>query len=118
MGFLLLGASVLLGAYALHVIGFRPSGSFLTRTIVLEGGILPYMLCMLVYSNLYKPAEIEFRSLYTFSAAYLILLIALFSCLVQPAQPAGDPWHELSWASTLGVLAAAIFVIALELALF
>jgi hypothetical protein len=118
VGFLLLGASVLLGAYAVQVIGFRPTGSFLTRTIVLEGGILPYMLCMMVYSYLYKPSEIVFRSLYAVSAAYIILLMAIFSCLVQPAQPAGDPWHELSWASTLGVLAAAIFVIALELALF
>jgi hypothetical protein len=116
-GFLLLGGSVLLGAYSVQVLGFRP-GAFLTRALVLEGGILPYMACTLVYSYLFKPSEFLFRGVYAFSAAYLLLLIAVFSCLVQLRQPASEPWIEPGWASTLSLLAGAISVIALELVLF
>jgi energy-converting hydrogenase Eha subunit A len=120
VGILLLIGSLLLSVAAFWPIGFGPKNVLLKRILVLEGGILPYLLCIVVYQLNYNRQD---NTLYILSAGCgvaLILAIAGLSHLLQSRfqHPPVDDSYDPSWAYTLFVVALGILVIVLELALF
>jgi hypothetical protein len=119
-GILLLVGSLFLSLAALWPIGFGPKHAFLKRTLVLEAGIFPYLLAIVVYQFIYNPQEIGRFTISAVCGAVLIFLIAGFSHLLQSRfqHPPADDSYDPSWIYTCFIVALGILVITLEFVFF
>ncbi len=113
-------ALVALGLVACHLqlprIGLASSDGFLTRIVVLEGGVGPYLLAMLVYQVCRNRNEITLWLAYVVTGLFMVAGVAVGSrfvemrwrcrCAVSLTTP--------SWPITGGYLYAALCVLAAE----
>lgn len=116
VGVLLLVNSILLAVATLPLF-IKPNDTLLSRVIILEGGVLPYLLSLVVYHFIYQPQELGLWSLYAGCGTLFLLSVAMLSRWFQawlPAHASNNP----SWAYTGFVATSGIVVIVLELMIF
>lgn len=120
VGLVLVAASLLLAVAAFRSIDFGPGSSLRERALVLEAGLLPYLLCIVVYHLITSPQEVGVWGLYVASGAIIIFLVAALSQLIEsrlPARP-GTRANTPGWIWAGSVTVLGIAIIGLELILY
>lgn len=116
IGALLIAVSIVFALYAVQFVGFQPGDSLAKRIVVLESGLLPYLIGIVVYQAIYNPQEIGLFSSYSFADALFVLLIAGLSQL-QLDYDHINILEYISWRRAWMTVATGISVILIELLL-
>lgn len=113
IGTLLVGSSILLAILTLRFVSFQPNDSLSKRVLILETGVLPYLMGIVVYQAICNTEEIGLFSGYAFAGAVLILVIAVLSHI-----SLGHRYNVLDsigWGRTWMTVVAGIAIIVVEL---
>ncbi|MGB8983563.1 MAG: M50 family metallopeptidase [Anaerolineales bacterium] len=120
VGAVLVGIGIFLAVAAFRSIDFGADSSLIGRALVLEGGLLPYLLAIVAYQLVSSPQEIRMWGLYVAIGALIIFLIAVLSQWLEsrfPARP-GDRADLPGWTSAWAVIVVGIAIVGIELILF
>jgi hypothetical protein len=119
-GILLIGVGLLLAITGFRSIDFGSQDTLLGRAAVLEGGLLPYLLGIVLYHFIYWPQEIGMWILYAGSGAGLVLLGAVLFHFLQPSfrSRPDDRANNPSWIYAWSVTILGLAIVGLELMLF
>lgn len=116
-GALLVGSGVLLAVFAFKFVGFRPDDSLLKRTLVLEAGVLPYFVAMVVYQAVFNIEEIVLFGSSAFAAAILVLIVAVLSHISPERRPTVNMLDSVGWRLTWMTVIGGIALVVVELLL-
>jgi len=120
VGAVLVGIGIFLAIAAFRSIDFGADSSLVGRALVLEGGLLPYLLCIVVYQLVSSPQEIRMWGLYIASGAIIIFLVAALSELIEsrlPSRP-GTRANTPGWVWAWSVTVLGIAIVGIELMLY
>jgi hypothetical protein len=115
IGTLLVGSSILLAVLALRFVVFQPNDSLSKRVLILEAGLLPYLMGIVVYQVICNTEEIGLFSGYAFAGAVLILVIAVLSRIPLGRRYNVNVLDSIGWGHTWMTVVAGIAIIVVEL---
>ena len=112
---------IALGLVVWHIqlprIGLATADGALARIAILEGGIAPYLIAMLVYQVCWNQDEIVLGLAYVITGLTILAGVAVGSRFVDNWQIPRhrDPVIEPSWSIAVGFLVAGVIVVAMEI---
>ncbi len=108
------------GLLLLPRIGLTPDDTLVSRIIVLEAGVGPYLIAMLVYQVLWGRGELTLWTTYVVTGLLILAALALGSWFIEKRYQPKLHFPPLtpSWSTALGSLAAGAIVLVAEMMTF
>ena len=115
IGVLLVGSSIVLAVLGLRFIVFQTNDSLSKRILLLEAGMLPYLIGLVVYQVICDTKKLGLYSTYAFIAAALILIIAILSRLPLGRRYNAHILDSIGWGTTWMTVVVGIAIVVGEL---